>query len=74
MPKKKVKSDFLDALELHYQAEVEKNLATLGLYLSEPTAIADHTNLIEDMKVLTTKLAEAKDGLSALRDHFEKED
>jgi hypothetical protein len=74
MTKKRVKSDFLEALELHYEAEIAKNLATLGLYLVKPTAVADHSNLMDDMKGLTVKLAEAKDGLKVLQDHFEKEE
>jgi len=74
MTKRRIKSDFLDALEMYYQAEIEKNLATLSLYLNKPTAVADHANLMEDMKGLTAKLAEAKDGLKALQDHFEKEE
>jgi hypothetical protein len=74
MSKRRIKSDFLDALEMHYQAEIEKNLATLSLYLREPTAVSDHTNLLEDMKGLTNKLAEAEDGLKTLQDHFEKEE
>ena len=74
MPKRKVKTDFLDALESHYQAEIEKNLATLSLYLNNPIAVADHSNLMEDMKGLTDKLAEAKDGLKTLQEHFEKEE
>ena len=71
---KKVKSDFYDALEKHYEAEIEKYIATLSLYLTNPTAVADHTNLLEDMKGLTSKLAEAKDGLSALKTYFHKEE
>lgn len=71
---KRIKSDFYDALVKHYEAEIEKNLATLSLYLTKPTAIADHSNLLEDMKALTTKLAEANDGWSALKTYFEKDD
>ena len=74
MPKRKVKTDFLDALESHYQAEIEKNLATLSLYLNNPIAVADHTNLMEDMKGLTTSLAEASDALEVLERYFEKDE
>jgi len=74
MPKRKVKTDFLDALEAHYQAEIEKNLATLNLYLNNPVAVADHTNLMEDMKGLTSNLAEAEDSLEVLEKYFEKEE
>ena len=71
---RRVNSDFYDALEKHYEAEIEKNLATLSLYLKEPAAIADHTGLLDDMKGLTSKLAEASDSLGALKTYFHKEE
>jgi len=40
--KRKVKNkEFLDALRKHYEAEIDKNIATLKLYLDNPMAIAE---------------------------------
>ena len=70
--KRKVKNkDFLSALKKHYEAEVEKNMVTLQLYLNNPMAIADHETLLESMKMLTKQLADAKEALSTLETHFE---
>ena len=70
--KRKVKNkDFLGALKKHYEAEVEKNMVTLQLYLNNPMAIADHETLLESMKMLTKQLADAKEALSTLETHFE---
>jgi len=70
--KRKVKNkDFLDALKKHYEAEVDKNMVTLQLYLNNPMAVADHETLLESMKMLTRQLAGAKEALSTLETHFE---
>ena len=70
--KRKVKNkEFLDALRKHYEAEIDKNIATLKLYLDNPMAIADHETLLESMKMITGQLAEAKDALRTLESHFE---
>lgn len=63
--------DFLDALKKHYEAEIEKNMATLKLYLNNPMAVADHETLLESMKMLTSQLTDAKDALDTLETHFE---
>ena len=61
---------FLRALKLHYESEVKRYQSTLGLYLSQPAAIADHSNLMGDMKELTKSLAEAKDALNTLEEYY----
>ena len=67
-----VNEGFLRALKLHYESEVKRYQATLGLYLSQPAAIADHSNLMGDMKELTKSLAEAKDALQTLEEYYPK--
>jgi len=70
--KRKVKNkEFLDALKSHYEAERDKNLATLKLYLDEPLAVADHEGVIDSMGKLTQQLAEAEEALKTLETHFE---
>lgn len=65
--------DFLNALMDHYEAEISKNKTTLRLYLENPSAVADHSGLLEDMKSLTKALAEAEDALACLNRHFGEE-
>ena len=67
-----VNEGFLRALKLHYESEVKRYQATLGLYLSQPAAIADHSNLMGDMKELTKSLAEAKDAFKTLEEYYPK--
>jgi len=70
--KKQVKNkEFLEALKKHYEAEIDKNMATLKLYLDDPLAVADHENLLDSMKMLTRQLADAQESLSTLDAHFE---
>ena len=65
-----VNEGFLRALKLHFESEIKKYQATLDLFLSNPTAVADHTTLMDDMKELTKQLAEAEDALNTLNDHY----
>ena len=70
--KRKVRNkEFLDALKKHYEAEIEKNAATLKLYLDQPLAVADHEGILESMSKLTHKLAEAEEALNTLESYFE---
>ena len=70
--KRKVKNkEFLDALKKHYEAEIDKNMVTLQLYLDDPLAVADHQNLLDSMKMITRQLADAMDSLNTLQTHFE---
>jgi hypothetical protein len=71
MKRKVTNKDFLDALKKHYEAEVDKNMVTLHLYLNNPMAVADHETLLESMKMLTKQLADAQEALSTLETHFE---
>jgi len=65
-----VNEGFLSALKLHFESEVKKHQVTLHLFLSQPTAVADHTTLLDDMKELTKSLAEARDALDTLNDLY----
>lgn len=65
-----VNEGFLRALKLHYESEVKRYQATLGLYLSQPAAVADHSDLMGVMKELTKSLAEAEEALRTLENHY----
>ncbi len=65
-----VNNSFLDALVAHYDAEAQKYRATLTLYLNEPLAVADHSDILEELKLLTKGLADAEEASATLKRHF----
>ena len=66
--------DFYQALRLHYESQKQESLAVLKLCLTSPVAIGDHSNLLDDMKEWTRKLAEADESLEALNKYFKIQD
>ena len=55
------------ALIAHFQAQREEALALLGLYIGNPQAVADHSNILEEMVKWTKKLSEAEESLECLK-------
>ena len=61
---------FYKALYMQFTAEKEKAIATLQLYVNNPTQIADHACLVDEVCVWINKLAEADSRLETLEKYF----
>ena len=55
------------ALVAHFQAQKEEALALLGLYMGDPQAVADHSNILKDLVEWTKKLSDAEEQLECLK-------
>ena len=55
------------ALVAHFQAQKEEALALLALYMGDPQAVADHSNILEELVKWTKKLSEAEESLECLK-------
>ncbi len=53
-----------------YEAQREEAIATLELYFQHSVGIADHSNILEEIKKWTSKLAEAQENLKVLKEFF----
>jgi hypothetical protein len=60
----------LNAARSHYEAQRDEALAVLGVYSSNSVGIADHSNLLDEVKKWICKLAEAEDCLKALDKYY----
>ena len=58
---------FHEALIKSYEAEVEEAKAVLKLYLNNVTAVADHTEILKDLREWTAKLSEAEENLKTAK-------
>jgi|TARA_Y100000389_G_scaffold192493_1_gene220011 methylaspartate ammonia-lyase len=65
------KNIIYDALKSQFEAQRQKALATLTIYLTNPVGIGEHPQHIEEMVELTRSLAEADDALETLKRNFE---
>jgi len=60
-----------DALKAQFEAQKQKALATLTIYLTNPVGIGEHPQHIDEMMTLTRSLAEANDCIQTLENAFE---
>ena len=60
----------LTSLLKHYESEKAEALAMLNLYFNNPQAVADHSDIMGELKNWTCKLAQAEDNLNVLYKHL----
>ena len=65
------KNVIYEALKAQYEAQRQKSLATLTIYLTNPVGIGEHPQHIEEMETIARSLAEADDVLETLKRTFE---
>lgn len=60
-------NQFLNALLLQYEAEKATALAELSVLMQSPVGIAEHTNIVSEMKTKVKQIAEADDCLTVVK-------
>jgi len=65
------KNVIYDALKAQFEAQKQKALATLTIYLTNPVGIGEHPQHIEEMETIARSLAEAEDVIETLERTFE---
>jgi|TARA_B110000977_G_scaffold96336_1_gene127067 hypothetical protein len=65
------KNVIYDALKSQFEAQKQKALATLTIYLTNPVGIGEHPQHIDEMMEMSRTLAEAEDVISTLERTFE---
>ena len=60
-----------DALKSQFEAQKQKALATLTIYLTNPVGIGEHPQHIEEMETMARSLDEAEDVLENIKRTFE---
>ena len=52
----------------HYEAQKSEARAILDVYFNKSVGIGEHSNLLDEIKKWTSKLAEAKENLQVLQE------
>ena len=60
----------LSSLLAHYESEKSEALAILGLYINNPQPVAEHSDILGELKKWTSKLAQAEENLEVLRKYI----
>ena len=53
-----------------FEAQKQEALATIQIYLNNSVGIGEHSNLLDEVEKLTSKLAEAEEKISVVTTHF----
>jgi len=69
-----MKNILYGALKSQFEAQKQKALATISVYLTNPVGIGEHPQIIDEMVEQTKLLAEAMDCINCLEETFEKID
>jgi hypothetical protein len=69
-----MKNILYGAIKSHFEAQRQKALATISVYLTNPVGIGEHHQIIDEMVEQTKLLAEAMDCINCLEETFEKSD
>ena len=70
MVDEKTSNNLLAALQAKAISKKTSAYATLMLYLNNPTAVADHPNVIGDLEKIVSELADAEGQLEILNKYF----
>jgi hypothetical protein len=60
----------LKAAKSHYEAQRDEALAVLDVYSDNSVGVADHSNLLDEVKKWLCKLSEAEECLDVLSKHY----
>ena len=53
-----------------FEAQREEAIATLELYFQHSVGIADHSQILDEIKKWTSRLAEAQENIKVLKEYF----
>ncbi len=67
-----MREQLIDALRLHFSAHILKHKMNVEVMLKNPTALPDHTDLMDALEKEMAIIAEYMDKLEVLDKHFSK--
>ncbi len=65
-----MRTELLDALRVHFSAHILKHKMNVEVMLKNPTALPDHTDLMDALEKEMAVIAEYMDKLEVLDKHF----
>ena len=60
----------IKALLAHAQGDIQKHLANVEIYLTNPVGIGEHSNIMEAIEEELNMIAKYEDQVSVLKKHF----
>jgi hypothetical protein len=66
----KMRTQLINASKMHYQAHIEKHRINIEVMLNNPTAIPEHSDLMDAIEKEVAIIAEYMDKLEVLNRYF----
>jgi hypothetical protein len=67
-----MRHQLITASKLHYHAHIEKHRINVEVILNNPTAIHDHSDIMEAIEKEVAKIAEYVDKLEVMEKYFKE--
>lgn len=67
-----MRSQLITASRLHYQAHIEKHRINLEVMLANPTAIPEHSDIMDAIEKEVAQIAEYMDKLEVMDKYFKE--
>ena len=65
-----MRNQIVSALLAHAQGDIQKHVANVEVYLSNPVGIGEHSNIVEAIEEELNMIAKYEDQVSVLKKHF----
>lgn len=65
-----MRQQLIDASKLHFQSHIEKHRMNIEVMLNNPTAIHEHSDIMQAIEKEVAQLAEYKDKLEVMKKYF----
>lgn len=65
-----LRTKMLEAVKAHAEGHIKKHMANVEVYLTNPTGIGEHSDLIESVEKELNMIAEYHDQLEVLEKYF----
>ena len=66
-----MREQLIRALIAHAQGDIQKHVANVEVYLTNPAGIGEHSNIIEAIEEEINMIAKYEDQITVIRKHFD---
>ena len=66
-----MREQFIRALISHAQGDIQKHVANVEVYLTNPAGIGEHSNIVEAIEEELNMIAKYEDQITVIRKYFD---
>ena len=67
-----MREQLIKALLAHAQADIQKHVANVEVYLTNPAGIGEHSNIVESIEQELNMIAKYQDQIDIINKYFKK--